>query len=205
MFAMLPGAGHMYNGFMKLGVSFMSLFFAIAFLSVSLRIGPIMMLAPVIWFYAFFDCINRRFQDDEEFYAQQDYYLFEMEKLRSFDFGFLVRRKMIVGIGLIAFGAYILWENTIIYMLYRLDLPDYIINNIVAFSEVLPQIAFSILVIWGGLCLIKGKKSEVDREFAGASGHSGAADAAKAQNGETGVMARTDEAAGEKEDDHDEQ
>jgi len=164
VFSMLPGAGHMYNGFMKLGVSLMALFFAVAFLSVTLRLGPIMMIAPVIWFYSFFDCLNKRFQDDEEFYAQTDYYLFDMDKLKQFDLGFLARRKMIVGVALILFGIYILWENTVHSLLYRLDLPDYVINGITAFSDSLPQLAFAVLVIWAGITLIRGKRSEVRKE-----------------------------------------
>ncbi len=160
-FSMLPGAGHMYNGFMKLGVSLMALFFAVLFVSSALGLGPVMLLIPVIWFYAFFDCINKRFQDDEEFYAQEDYYLFEMDKLRSFDFGFFGRRKLIVGIVLIGFGVYILWQNTIVYLLYRLDLPEVVINTIMAFTDVIPQVAISILIIWAGISLIRGKKIEV--------------------------------------------
>jgi hypothetical protein len=162
-FSMLPGAGHMYNGFMKLGLSLMTLFFSMVFIAVTLRLGPVMLLAPVIWFYAFFDCINRRFQDDEDFYAQEDFYLFEMDKLRNFDFGFFSRRKLIVGLMLIGFGIYILWENTIMYLLYRLDLPEAVINNIMTFSDIIPQVVVSVLVIWAGIALIRGKKIEVDQ------------------------------------------
>lgn len=48
VFSMLPGAGHMYMGFMKIGVSFMSVFFFLIFLSSWLNIGPLLYIAPLI-------------------------------------------------------------------------------------------------------------------------------------------------------------
>lgn len=50
---MLPGAGHMYMGFMNMGVSFMSVFFFVIFLSTWLDIGPLLFILPLIWFYSF--------------------------------------------------------------------------------------------------------------------------------------------------------
>ncbi len=54
VFSMVPGAGHMYMGYMKLGLAFMTAFFGNIFLvdGVSHRFA---FLFPVIWFYSFFD------------------------------------------------------------------------------------------------------------------------------------------------------
>ena len=56
-FSFLPGAGEMYLGFMKMGVSLMSLFLGIIIASILLNLGIIMFAEVVIWFYSFFMCI----------------------------------------------------------------------------------------------------------------------------------------------------
>lgn len=166
VFSMLPGAGHMYNGFMKLGVSLMALFFAIAFLSSALGIGPIMLLTPVVWFYAFFDCINKRFLDDEEFYAQEDYYLTEAGSFGKLDFTFFKRHKLIVGLGLILVGIYSLLENTMGYILSNLNLSDQMLHAIAEFIHLAPQLIVSIVIIAIGVILIRGKKLQFKGEAA---------------------------------------
>ena len=113
VFAFLPGAGHMYNGFMKLGLSFMGLFFAVLSLASFINIGEIMYIAPIIWFYAFFDCLNRAFQADDEFYSQEDHYLFTREQLEDWNIH-LKGRNLLVGIALVLVGIYILWNNVIL-------------------------------------------------------------------------------------------
>ena len=51
--SLLPGAGEMYLGFFKHGVSTMALFFLLLTLSSSL-FPPLIYMAPVVWFYSFF-------------------------------------------------------------------------------------------------------------------------------------------------------
>lgn len=164
-FSMLPGAGHMFNGFMKLGVSLMTLFFAIAFLSATLRLGPIMLLAPVIWFYAFFDCLNKRFLDDEDFYAQKDYYLFDLTQNEQLNLGIIKKRKPILGFALIGYGLYIFWESILRNLLNTFNIPEPIRQAIYNLSDMVPQVAVSLLIIWAGIALIKGKKSELNNEM----------------------------------------
>ena len=74
-FSLLPGAGQMYMGFMKRGVSLMSAFFLLIFLSSWLNLGPLMFAMPIIWFFAFFDTHNLRAMPDDEFYAMEDSYI----------------------------------------------------------------------------------------------------------------------------------
>jgi hypothetical protein len=164
VFSMLPGAGHMYNGFMKLGVSLMALFFAVVFLSSALGLGPIMLLTPVVWFYAFFDCINKRFLDDEEFYAQEDYYLTEAGSFGKLDFSFFKKHKLIIGLGLILVGIYSLLENTMSYILSNLNLSDQMLQAVSEFIHLAPQLIVSIVIIAIGIMLIYGKKRQVSVE-----------------------------------------
>lgn len=63
LFSLLPGAGHMYMGFMRRGLQLMVLFFGTIWLgSLSMPLGFSdlfgMLAAPVVWFYSFFDSLS---------------------------------------------------------------------------------------------------------------------------------------------------
>ncbi len=158
IFAFCPGAGHMLNGFIKRGVSFMGIFALLWFLAAWLNIGPIGILTPVVWFYAFFDCINIRFQDDLEFYSQTDDYLFSPELLAGFAFA-NSSTKLVVGVALVIMGIYALWENVVLYVLGSMNfIPDFIWRIIHSISHIVPQCIVALLIIWAGWRLIRGNK-----------------------------------------------
>ena len=51
--SLIPGAGEMYLGFMKEGVSIMSLAFILFGFAACINIEPVLFLIPIIWFYSF--------------------------------------------------------------------------------------------------------------------------------------------------------
>ena len=61
-FACLPGAGEMYLGYMKRGLSVMIAFWGLIFVASLLNMGILGILAPIIWAYSFFDTFNLRAQ-----------------------------------------------------------------------------------------------------------------------------------------------
>lgn len=161
VFAMLPGAGHMFNGFMKKGVSIMGLFFMMWFIASWLNLGALTLLTPVVWFYAFFDCINLRFQEDEDFYSQYDDYVFDISAVKQLNLE-NPRLKSVIGIGLIIVGVYALWNNVILHFLWNYDLfPHVVVRVISEISYVIPQLIVGVLIILIGVTLVKGKKKEV--------------------------------------------
>ena len=68
IFSLMPGAGEMYMGFMKRGVSVMCAFLGWIGICGVLQFGAGFYLAPVIWFYSFFSVHNLASLPDEEFY-----------------------------------------------------------------------------------------------------------------------------------------
>jgi hypothetical protein len=155
----------MYNGFMKMGVSFMGLFFIVWAMASFINIGAIAFLAPVIWFYAFFDCINRVFQDDAEFYNQEDRFLFTVEQLEKFNGNILGKQNLLIGALLVVIGIYAIWNNVILRSLWSYDiLPKEVYNLIVGFGNMIPQLVVGVLIIWAGIALIMGKKRELEHE-----------------------------------------
>ncbi|MCB2291125.1 hypothetical protein LGK97_15445 [Clostridium sp. CS001] len=159
-FSMLPGAGHMYIGFMKMGLSLMAAFFFVIFLSSWLNIGPLVFILPLIWFYSFFDCMNKQYSTDEEFLLLEDNYLFSLDEIVKIDKGIFKKHRLFTGILLLLLGVYLIWNN-ILNSLSRY-LPNEVYNAIYAITKVAPQIILGVAIIAVGAKLISGKKKEFD-------------------------------------------
>lgn len=56
--SIIPGAGHMYLGQQKKGLTYMSMFFFSIFFMGWLRLSFLIFILPVIWFYVFFDAFH---------------------------------------------------------------------------------------------------------------------------------------------------
>ena len=83
VFSFLPGAGEMYMGFMKMGLSLM-LGFMLTVAVVSIICMDSLAVIPVtIYIYSFFHANNIRTMDDESFAALEDNYLFGFDGLDS--------------------------------------------------------------------------------------------------------------------------
>lgn len=161
-FSLLPGAGHMYMGFMKMGLSLMAAFFFLIFISSWLNIGPLLFLLPLIWFYSFFDCINKRYSTDQEFLLLEDNYLFSLDELVKIDKGIFKKHRLFTGILLLLLGIYLIWNN-IIQSLWRY-MPNAVYNAINDVTRVAPQIIIGVAIIAVGAKLIIGKKRERDTD-----------------------------------------
>lgn len=159
-FSLLPGAGHMYMGFMKMGLSLMAAFFFVILLSTWLSIGPLLFILPLIWFYSFFDCMNKRYSTEAEFLLLEDDYLFSLEELVKMDKGIFKKNKMFSGIILVLLGCYLIWINIIRSLSSYMTEELYnAINNV---TRVAPQIIIGVAIIAVGAKLIIGKKKECD-------------------------------------------
>ncbi|WP_026881784.1 hypothetical protein [Clostridium akagii] len=160
IFSLLPGAGHMYMGFMKKGVSLMSAFFIIIFISSFLDIGQLLYIVPVLWFYSFFDSINTGYSTDEEFLKVEDNYLFTFDKFMEIDKNMVIKSRFFVGILLLIFGIFLIWKNTMVQLSSVIPQPIFdIMSNIISN---LPRFIIGIAIIVVGIKLIIGKKKEDD-------------------------------------------
>ena len=157
-FSFVPGAGEMYMGFMKQGVSIMSVFWMLIFLAVFLNFGAVLFILPILWCYSFFNVHNLRGLSDEEFYEVEDDYLFHMGKI--FPEGqWYKRQSNLLAAALILAGAAMLWNYIMDYL--RWLLPGQVYWNIV---DSVPRVSVSLLLILGGMYLIRGKKRELEEK-----------------------------------------
>lgn len=101
VFSLVPGAGHMYLGFMKRGIQIMILFFGIIFITDLARpLDMLNILLVVIWFYSFFDCYHLKKKIDRGEYVEDE------EIVKSFNFN-----KYYIGIILLVLGGIALLDQ----------------------------------------------------------------------------------------------
>lgn len=158
--SLVPGAGEMYMGFMKRGVSIMGIFFLGIFLSSWLYLEELLFVLPIIWFFSFFDTHNLRAMDEEEFYGLEDQYI----NIPGFDYGKVVLQskfRYILAIILILIGLSMLWSNLMDLLYYVI--PDYYYNAIRNITNYVPHTLIGIAIIVVGIYLIRGKKKELEQ------------------------------------------
>lgn len=147
----------------------MSLFFIVWLFSSWLNIGALSMIMPVVWFYAFFDCINIRFQDDQDFYSMEDGYLFSAGDLMNFTLG-NKNMKLIAGVMLIAVGLCALWQNVAL-KIFRMLGYDEVLRMLREVGGIVPKVIVALIIIWIGVGLIRGNQNQRE-SAAGCKGHS---------------------------------
>lgn len=91
-FAFIPGAGQMYLGMMKRGVSLMLAFSVISVAAGFLYLPILTVFLPVLWFFAFFDTFNIKAIPYEQ-RAAQDAFLFQLDEAFHRDWKALVQRQ----------------------------------------------------------------------------------------------------------------
>lgn len=164
LWSMIPGAGEMFLGFFKQGVSLMTAFFILLGISGFLDLGFLTFLAPIIWFYSFFHTNNLSGLPDEEFYALEDDYLLHWSDISKNSDTIKKYRKLLAGC-LIFFGASILWKNfsrlLFRYILPALSVSDSARNIISYLTNTIPQGIVAIGIIIWGIIMIKGKYQEL--------------------------------------------
>lgn len=159
IFSLCPGAGHMYMGFMRMGISLL-LGFMVLLMVVSITgISAFSVLPLVLYVYSFFHANNIGGLDDESFEALEDEYLFGLHNIGSQQVKIDQKGKKVVAVVLIVIGLYMLWNvmfgllrdffgwnNPIIKAMYYMVTDD------------IPRVAIGIAIIWFGVVLLRGKK-----------------------------------------------
>ena len=162
VFSLCPGAGHMYIGFMRTGLSFMLGFLlSLAVVSIT-NIGALAVIPITVYVYAFFHANNIGGLDDEEFAAMEDKYLFGFADMDQYRLKLDRKSRNIaaavliilgismlwnVGFGII--GDYVVWDNPVIRVIYYTLRDD------------VPRVVIALVIIWVGVRLLRGKKEEI--------------------------------------------
>lgn len=162
IFSFLPGAGEMYMGFMKQGITLMGAFFLLIFLATWLNIGALLFVLPVLWCYGFFHVHNLRCMPDEEFYAVEDDYLFHLDQILPAGRRMEKYNRNVLALILIVIGVAILWDSLGDFI--RWFLPSYWAGWYWGVTNRVPKLIISVALILGGVWLVRGKKRQLDEE-----------------------------------------
>lgn len=158
--SLFPGAGEMYLGFMKMGVSLMSLFIFIMILGDMLNIDSLLSIGIIVWFYSFFHVHNLAGLTENEYMNTKDEFLFNFDKILNADKKNIEKYRKVIAIILILFGTLLLWQG--IKAAFLPLLPDFILRIISRMENTVPQILAGIGIIIGGFYMIKGKKEDME-------------------------------------------
>lgn len=163
--SLIPGAGELYMGFEKQGVSLMILFWGSVALIAMLGMGWPIFLLPVIWFYSFFHVHNLKTMNPEEFYMVEDRYLLHMDELakefRSDKKGFFQSYRSIITILIILIGATLLWDgiSSLIYVI----LPGFMYDVLWNIGNVLTKGVAGAAIIAVGIYFFRCTRKEEDQ------------------------------------------
>lgn len=151
--SIFPGAGHLYLGLQRRGIQLMAAFLFSIYILDALHLGIFLFLVPIIWFYSFFDGMQKASRIGDE--------TLEDTPIISH----LVNNQKWLGIGLIVLGTY--------YLFTSIFLPVFgpKVNEILNidfqywFDRYFQVTIVCILLIGGGIKLLMGsKKKPVNKE-----------------------------------------
>lgn len=159
LFSLFPGAGHMYLGLMRMGLSFMFGFMlSVALMNIT-GLDVLVVLPLTIYIYSFFHANNIGGMDDEAFAALEDEYLLGFGDIDRDRFRLDQRNRNLAAAVLIILGIcmlwnvgfgmvrdYIGWDNPIIKAIYYTVRDD------------VPRVVIAIAIIWVGVTLLRGRK-----------------------------------------------
>ncbi|MDF2786928.1 MAG: multi-TM2 protein [Neobacillus sp.] len=144
--SIFPGAGHLYLGLQKRGIQLMAAFLFSIYILDILRLGIFLFLIPIIWFYSFFDAMQKVSKYGEE----------EIEDVPIISY--LINHQKWVGIGLVVLGVYYLFMNVVIPVFAPM-LSNIIQIDLMYWVQSYFQTGIvCVLLIGGGIKLLSGSK-----------------------------------------------
>lgn len=157
LFAFCPGAGQMYQGYMKRGLSLITMF-CVAFGAGTL-LEVLYVAMPIVWMYSFFDTFNLRAQILADTAPEDDYLIHFDPRDRRLARALLDSHKL-VGWALIAFGALIAYQSLIMNILgdlvYRWGHSSPVFRALYLVMASLPDVVVCVVLIVCGVWLVKG-------------------------------------------------
>lgn len=161
LFAFVPGAGQMYQGYMKRGLSLITLFFLC--IMAGMLLEPLVLTALIVWMYSFFDTFNLRAQFIAGTAPADDYLVHFNTKDTRLTLFFRDSHKL-VGWGLIALGAMVAYQNIIMRVLgdvmWRWGQNSPFFRAVYLMLDELPEVVVCVALIVCGVWLVRGPKGK---------------------------------------------
>lgn len=158
--SLIPGAGEMYMGFRKQGVSIMLLFWGVLAFGSITGIGWLIFFLPILWLYSFFNVHNLKSLPEDDFYSVEDTYILHLDQFIGNTDGAIKKHSTVAAVLLIIFGVSILWNNVtdILYWLF----PGFLRDFLSTIFYQLPGTVIAIAIIAAGIYMLRSRKQETD-------------------------------------------
>lgn len=161
LFAFVPGADQMYQGYMKRGLSLITLFFLC--IMAGMLLEPLVLTALIVWMYSFFDAFNLRAQFIAGTAPADDYLVHFNTKDARLTLFFRDSHKL-VGWALIALGAMVAYQNIIMRVLgdvmWRWGQNSPFFRAVYLMLDELPEVVVCVALIVCGVWLVRGPKGK---------------------------------------------
>ena len=167
LFACIPGAGQMYQGYMKRGLSLITMFCLFTIVGSATGLDALVVGCIVVYMYSFFDTFNLRAQIIAENAPADDYLVHINWKDKRMQ-QFMMDSHKLLGWGLIALGGLVAYENIIMRVfgdvMWRWGQNNPVFRAIYLMLDELPQIVTCVALIVCGLWLVRGPKGKKNRK-----------------------------------------
>lgn len=173
-FSLVPGAGQMYQGYMKRGLSLTLVFVLPIFLAYAFM-PPLLAFSAVAYMYSFFDSLNLHAKLKESGSAdyreiQDDDFVVHLSCLQNTDFKRIVNgQHHLLGWGLIAIGVVTAYRSLILpileNLLQYLEYEGPLANAIWSIIRHLPNLTAAVILVLVGMWLIRGPKQKPEEEY----------------------------------------
>lgn len=165
IFSFMPGAGEMYMGFMKMGLSLMLGFMILVAVVGYTNLGVLAVFPVAMYIYSFFHANNLGSLDDVAFHNIEDQYLFGFDGIDKMKIKLEGRNRKIAAVILIVLGVIMLWQVVFNLLCDIFGWDNRFLSAIYYFvRDDLPRAIVGIGVIWAGLALIRGKRVEIEEQ-----------------------------------------
>lgn len=146
--SIFPGAGHLYLGMQRRGIQLMAAFLFSIYILDILRLGIFLFLIPIIWFYSFFDGLQKASKYGDE----------PMEDTPIISY--FINQQKWIGIGLVLLGLYYLTTSILLPVISPMVYDMIDIDIRYWFDHYFQTGVVCILLIGGGLKLLFGKRDK---------------------------------------------
>jgi len=156
----IPGAGEMYMGFMKMGLSLLIAFTVSMFICSITNIPELALFGGIICIYSFFHAHNIAGLDDEKFNSLKDEYLFGEETFGKMKNDIGSKYRTLSAIVLILFGLIVSAKAVLDILWDYLEGKNPIVKALSVAVEYCPRCIVGVAIIVAGVILLVGKKEK---------------------------------------------
>lgn len=161
--SLIPGAGQLNMGFEKQGISIMAAFWGIVALTAFLRMEWIATLLPIVWFYSFFHTHNLKNMSEEDFQAEEDKYLFNLDFILKNREELLDRYRAIIA-GVIIFVGVCVIVREITAVFWNI-IPGFLYDLFYSVSSLVFGGTIGVCIVIAGVVMLRRKKEGEEKTW----------------------------------------